>query len=267
MYTARQLLSQLKKMDIPRDGTLLVHSSFKAMGEVRGGAQTVVDVLCDYMSEGLLVMPTHSWATVNADNPVFDPASTPSCTGILGTLLMKKPGALRTIHPTHSLAVYGREAADFAEGEHLMTTPCGRSGCMGKLLDRKAKVLFIGCGLSKNTFLHGVEEWCGIENRLGEQYACMLTMGDGTMFIGAMQPHRAPVPDVSVNYSKMTGPFLQLGAAKEGQLGDAHCFVCDCARMARITTELLIVCPDLFLDDAPVEPALLKDVARGFYTP
>lgn len=265
MYTARQLQAQLRKMDIPRDGTLLVHSSFRSMGEVKGGAQTVIDALCEYMADGLLVMPTHSWATVNAENPVFNPASTPGCTGILGMLLLEREGSVRTVHPTHSLAVWGRDAADFAAGEHLMTTPCGRKGCMGKLLDRKAKVLFIGCELSKNTFLHGVEEWCGIENRLGDEYACMLTLHGGSMFIGSMQPHRAPVNDVSVNYAKMTEPFLRLGAAIEGQLGDAHCYLCDCARMARITTELLIVQPDLFLDGEPVDPVLLADVARGYY--
>lgn len=267
MYTARQLTSQLKKMNIPTDGTLLIHSSFKAMGEIKGGPETVIDALCGYMTDGLIAMPTHSWHVVNSDNPVFDPASTPSCTGILGQLLLKREGAVRSIHPTHSLAVWGRDAARFVEGEQFMSTPCGRKGCMGKLLDRKAKVLFIGCELSKNTFLHGVEEWCGIENRLGDEYACMLTLHDGSMFIGSMQPHRAPVNDVSVNYVKMTEPFIRLGAAVEGQLGDAHCYLCDCAKMARITTELLIVQPDLFLDDEPVNPDLLADVARGHYIP
>ncbi len=265
MYTARQLESQLRKMKIPRGGTLLVHSSFKSMGDISGGAQTVIDVLCGYMSEGLLLMPTHSWDTVGADNAVFDPKTTPCCTGILGQLLLEREGTVRTIHPTHSLAVWGKDAAEFADGEHTVSTPCARRGCMGKLLDRKGKILFIGCDLSKNTFLHGVEEWCGIENRLGEEYACFLTLNDGSTYIGSMQPHNAPVPDVSVNYAKMTEPFLELGAAVEAQLGDAKCYLCDCARMARITTELLIVQPDLFLDMEPVSPELLKDVARGYF--
>ena len=116
MYTARQLVSQLRKMNIPRDGTLLVHSSFKSMGEIKGGAQTVIDALCEYMADGLLVMPTHSWDTVNPENPVFDPVSTPSCTGVLGRLLLEREGAVRTVHPTHSLAVWGRDAAEFAAG-------------------------------------------------------------------------------------------------------------------------------------------------------
>ena len=265
MYTAKQIEAQLRKMKIPQDGTLLVHSSFKSMGEISGGAETVIDVLCRYMNDGLLLMPTHSWDTVNAGNAFFDPKTTPCCTGILGQLLLKRNGVLRSIHPTHSLAVFGKDAAQFIEGEHTVSSPCARNSCMGKLLDRKGKILFIGCNLSKNTFLHGVEEWCGIENRLGEEYACFLTLHDGSTYIGAMQPHDAPIPDVSVNYAKMTDPFLKLGAAIEGQLGDAHCYLCDCARMARITTELLIINPDLFLDDQPVPEPLLKDVGKGYY--
>ena len=262
MYTAKQLAAQLKKMNIPRDGVLLVHSSFKSMGEISGGPETVLDVLCECVADGLLIMPTHSWDTVGADNPCFDPAVTPCCTGILGQLLLKREGSIRTVHPTHSLAVWGRNAEAFAAGEHLMTTPCGRRGCMGKLLDMNAKILFLGCGLDKNTFLHGVEEWMGIENRLGEEYTCFLTLNDGSMFIGSMQPHNAPVPDVSVNYAKMTEPFLQLGAAETHRLGDARCYLCDCAKMARITTELLVVLPDVFLDGEPVPQYLVDDIGR-----
>jgi len=267
MYTVRQLEAQLKKMNIPRDGTLLVHSSYRSMGDISGGPAAVIDAMCRYMADGLLLMPTHSWDTVGPNNASFDPRTTPSCTGILGKLLLEREVAVRSIHPTHSLAVWGRDAKQFVEGEHLMNTPCGREGCMGKLLDRKAKILFIGCGLEKNTFLHGVEEWCGIENRLGDEYACFLTLHDGSMFIGSMQGHKAPIPDVSVNYAKMTQPFLKLGAAAEGQLGDAHCYICDCARMARITTELLIINPDMFLDNEPVPEELVADVARGYYIP
>ena len=265
MFTARQLEAQLRKMNIPRDGTLLVHSSYKSMGDVSGGARTVIDALCSYMRDGLLLMPTHSWDTVGPDNAFFDPKTTPCCTGILGQLLLEREGAVRSVHPTHSLAVWGKDAEEFVRGEHTVTTPCARGGCMGKLLDRKGKILFIGCDLSKNTFLHGVEEWCGIEHRLGDEYACFLTLNDGSTYIGSMQPHNAPVPDVSRNYVKMTEPFLRLGAAAEGQLGDAYCYVCDCARMARITTELLIVQPDLFLDSEPVDETLLREVSRGYY--
>lgn len=257
MYTKGEIMKQLGAMGIPSDATLMVHSSMRSVGEIEGGAETLLDCLCELVCDGLLVMPTHTWDTVNDQDPVFDPASTPSCTGILGSLLLRREGTVRSLHPTHSVAAWGRDAKSFVDGEHLAETPCPRDGCMGKLLDRGGLVLFIGCPLSKNTFLHGVEEWAGIENRLSEPRTRCIIMPDGSMFMGEMRVHSAPVDDISVNYAKMEKPFLELGAASEATLGDARCVLCRCADMVRITTELLICEPDLFLDDKPVSRRLL----------
>lgn len=68
MHTKKSLLEQLKTLRINNAGTLLVHSSLKNMGNIGGGADTVLDALSEYMEEGLLVLPTHTWRDVNADN-------------------------------------------------------------------------------------------------------------------------------------------------------------------------------------------------------
>jgi len=52
MYTYADLMNNLINSNIDRKGTLLVHSSMKAIGEVDGGADTVLNVLIDYMKEG-----------------------------------------------------------------------------------------------------------------------------------------------------------------------------------------------------------------------
>ncbi|MBE6753163.1 MAG: AAC(3) family N-acetyltransferase [Ruminococcaceae bacterium] len=257
MYTKDELKKQLEAMNIPHDATLLIHSSMKAVGEIEGGAETLLDCLCEHLSDGLLVMPTHTWDTIDDQHNVFNPATEPSCVGILGMLLLKREGAVRSLHPTHSVAAWGKDAAAFVAGEHFCETPCARNGCMGKLLDRHGLIMFLGCPLTKNTFLHGVEEWCGIENRLGEPKVRFIVMPNGEQFMGTMRGHCAPVPDVSQNYGKMEQPFLQLGAAEEYRLGDARCVLCKCEDMVRITSELLIICPDLFLDNEPVSSELL----------
>lgn len=266
MYTEAKLKKQLSAMKIPHDGALLVHSSYKSMGEIKGGAETVVDVLCDYMSEGLLLAPTHSWDTVDAQHNTYDPSSTPSCTGIIGQLLLKRKGAIRTLHPTHSMAVYGKNAEKFAEGEEYRSTPCPRNGCMGKLLDMRGSVLFIGCPLTKNTFIHGIEEWSDVPNRLGESYTCYIIRHDGSIFLGSMQPHESPCGDVSRNFGKLEKPFFRLGVAVEGQFGDARCVLCNCRRMTRLTSELLIFNQDLFLDDEPVSDTLLDSLKKEYIT-
>lgn len=253
MYNRDVLMKQLEAMNIPKDATVLVHSSMKSVGEVEGGADTLLDCLCELVSDGLLVMPTHTWDTVNDENNLYNYAQTPSCTGILGKLLLERHGAIRSLHPTHSVVAWGKDAKSFVKDEHLRTTPCAREGCMGKLFDRKALVLFIGCPLSKNTMIHGVEEWTGTENRLSEPRVRNIVMYDGSLYMGMMCVHQSPVGDVSVNYAKLEKPLMKLGAATEHKLGDARCVLCQCDKMVRIVTELLICEPDIFLDDKPVQ--------------
>jgi len=262
MYTREQLAKQLSAMNIPSDAALLVHSSMKAIGEVEGGAETVIDTLCEHLSDGLLLMPTHTWATINNEHNTYDYRTEPSCTGILGQLLLRRPGAVRSLHPSHSVAAWGKDAEKFIEGEHLCQTPCPRDGIMGKLLDRKGKILFLGCPLSKNTFIHGVEEWAQIPNRLGEPELRYIIMPDGSTYFTMVSPHHAPISDVSVNYAKLEAPFLELGAASEHTFGDARCILCDCAAMTQIVSEMLILEPDLFLDSEPVSRRLIDAVSQ-----
>lgn len=99
MYKKEDLLRQLEDMKIDRNGTLLIHSSMKSIGPVEGGADTVLDVFSEYMKDGLLVLPTHTWSYINADNPKFYVDKSPSCVGILTELFRKRPGVVRSLIP------------------------------------------------------------------------------------------------------------------------------------------------------------------------
>lgn len=107
-YNKQQLKDQLKSMGLKGDETILIHSSMKSIGEVDGGADTVLDAWMEYFKDGLLLLPTHTWKTVNADNPVYNPQITPSCVGLLTNMFMKRDGVIRSLHPTHSMAGYGK---------------------------------------------------------------------------------------------------------------------------------------------------------------
>ena len=254
MYQKSDLLRGLRALGISSHDTLLVHSSMKAVGQVEGGADTVLDALTEVVSEGLLILPTHSWNTMGENHLLFDPLTEPSCVGVLTNLFFKRPGVLRSLHATHSVAAFGKDAAEYMAGEEHVHTPCAREGCWGKLLDRRAKILFLGCGLFRNTFLHGVEEWNGIENRLTSQMVpFQILLPDGKIIDTPLYRHYCPTcPDISQNYIKMEPVFLKLGAAKEGRVGDARSVLCDAASMAEITSQLLKRNPDLFGDITPV---------------
>ena len=72
MYTKEELKQQLRNVGLTGKETILIHSSMKAIGEVEGGADTVLDAWMEYFAEGLLLLPTHTWANVNAQHPVYD---------------------------------------------------------------------------------------------------------------------------------------------------------------------------------------------------
>ena len=124
MYTKEDLKRQLETMGLTGKETILIHSSMKAIGEVEDGADTVLDAWMEYFADGLLLLPTHTWANVNAECPVYDYRSTPSCVGLLTNLFRLRKGVVRSLHPTHSLAGFGKGAVEYLAGEDENNTPC-----------------------------------------------------------------------------------------------------------------------------------------------
>lgn len=141
----------------------------KAIGEVEGRADAVLDVWMDYFKNGLLLLPTHTWKTVNDDNPVYNPLETPSCVGILTNMFLKREGVIRSLHPTHSMAGYGKDAARYLSGEEYNNTPCTPGGCYDRLKEVKGKILLVGVGHERNTYIHSVEEVLNVPNRLSDK--------------------------------------------------------------------------------------------------
>ncbi|MFS0872648.1 AAC(3) family N-acetyltransferase [Paenibacillus xylanilyticus] len=254
MHTQESLLDQLHELGIDGQGTLLVHSSMKSLGEVEGGADTVLDAFTDYMKDGLLVLPTHTWSTINASNPMFHVESSPCCVGILPELFRKRPGVVRSWHPTHSVAAKGFDAETFTKDDHLYDTPCARGSAWGKLLDRKATILLVGVDLKRNTFIHGVEEWVDIPGRLTDEHEQLVTiLPDGTEISVPSRRHCGL--SWSEHFWKVDEVLEHKGAMRQGKLGDAVVRVCDAAKVAEIITEMLKENPDLFSDNLPLAQA------------
>ncbi len=255
MYTKQQLTEHLAALGIDPHGTLLVHSSMKAIGDVEGGADTVLDALCEYMQDGLLILPTHTWRQMNETYTVFDSRCEPSCVGLLTNRFMQREGVVRSLHPTHSVAALGKDAVSYTAGEEQTRTPCPRGGCWGKLYDRQAQILFLGCSLKSNTYLHGVEEWVDTPNRLKDTPQDFTVIDrDGAAYTVPQYRHHTsdPVVDPSEHYDKMEPIFAANGAVHYGIFGDAECIVGDAVKMADLTIPYLERDPHLFDDDEAI---------------
>lgn len=254
MHSKASLMNDLNQMGIDGRGTLLMHSSMKSIGEVENGADTVLDALSDYMREGLLVLPTHTWSYVNASNPKFYKESSPSCVGILPEVFRKRPGVHRTNHPTHSVAALGKDAAAFVQGDERFDTPCHRESAWGKLLDRQATIILVGVDLRRNTFIHGIEEWMDIPGRLTDGHEELVTvLGDGTEIQVPSRRHCGL--SWSLHFWKVEEVLIEQGAVKMGKLGDAVVRVCDTVKLNSVLSHMLQKNPDLFSDNEPLKEA------------
>ncbi|MBN1668234.1 MAG: AAC(3) family N-acetyltransferase, partial [Anaerolineales bacterium] len=68
----KHLQQDLLALGVRPGGVLLVHSSLSSLGQVPGGAETVVRGLLATLGEtGTLLMPALSYETVTSRNPVF----------------------------------------------------------------------------------------------------------------------------------------------------------------------------------------------------
>ena len=255
MHTLESLSVDLAALQIPHDATVLVHSSFKSLGEVEGGPDTIVGALTEFFASGLLVMPTHTWNVVNAKAPIFDVTHTPSNVGIIGETFRKKPGVIRTLHPTHSLAAKGEGAKEFADGEELSDTPTTWQGSYGKIYRSDSYVMFLGCPLTKNTIIHGAEEWAGVDARFtAAPLPLKIRTAEGQLLDAPTYAHWSILgPSISSNYDKLLEPMLKRGIAWRAEVGDADVVVCKVPAMIDYTMELLADQPDIFLDKNPIE--------------
>ena len=239
MYTKNEIKTQLREMNAPKDSVVLIHSSLKAVGEVKGRGEGLLEALIEYFTEdgGLLCIPTHTWANAGkTEIPTLNLNEPKTCIGTRPNLAAAHPKAHRSLHPTHSMAVFGNGAEEFIADEIKAVTPAPPFGCYGKICAMGGKILLVGVGHNRNTYLHSVEEMLGIPNRLSPEPLPMTILHrDGTTERRMQKCHRAEgIGDVSMRYPKYEPAFRLYGHITDGFVGDAKSQLCDARGMKEV---------------------------------
>lgn len=162
-----KLINDLKNMNLNKNDIVMIHSSLKS---INFDADIIIDALVEYFSEGMVLMPSHTWKQMDQNNNYFDPLVEESCVGMLTNIFRNRKGVVRSLHPTHSIVGYGKGVEEYLSGEEDVMTPTPVGGAWGRLKDVKAKILLVGCGLRRNTFIHSIEERMDVSDRLDSNY-------------------------------------------------------------------------------------------------
>jgi len=148
----------LERLGVPRDGVLFVHSAFRDLGREGFSPDGVIEELVEHVRGGTLLLPTMSWRYVKPADPRFSELDTPSNVGVLTEVFRTRWAGARSLHPTHSVAGRGRDAATMLGEHHLDDTPCPPRSPYGKLLPADAWILMLGIGFDCCTLIHHGEE-------------------------------------------------------------------------------------------------------------
>jgi aminoglycoside 3-N-acetyltransferase len=174
--TRASLAQDLRALGLETGMLVIVHSSMKSLGWVNGGPVAVIQALQDVLTtQGTLVMPAHSsglsdpakwenppvpeswWDTVRDTMPAYDPHRTPtSGIGRIPELFRTWPDVLRSDHPAHSFAAWGRLAGEVTRG-HTLSFSLGPSSPLDHIYQHDGYVLLLGAGYDSVTSFHLAE--------------------------------------------------------------------------------------------------------------
>ena len=172
-----KLLADFQALGINPGSTLFVHSSFRSLGPLAGGAEVVVAALEQAVSpDGLLLMPSFNLGQPEAGGDSityrasrWDHQQTPSTVGYLTEFFRTMPGTYRSDHYSHSVAARGRGAREIVGGHRRdegLESPWdlrpwgktyGRYSPMIRAYEADGSVLMLGTDHHTCTYCHVVE--------------------------------------------------------------------------------------------------------------
>jgi aminoglycoside 3-N-acetyltransferase len=161
------LLESLEGAGIERGETLFVHSSLSRIGEVEGGADSIVAALREAVGEsGTIVMPAFTpvddYVAALAEHRVLDLRDSRSCTGKITEAFRLSPGALRSSHPFCSCVASGPHARFIVADHHKQARICHKDSPLARVLELGGKVVALGSDVDTVSLYHCVEDlWDG----------------------------------------------------------------------------------------------------------
>jgi aminoglycoside N3'-acetyltransferase len=203
---------------------VMVHSSLSGLGFVEGGAFTVIQALLEVIGEdGLLAMPCPPTTGANLESVqtgvAFDPRTTPCTTGKICETFRQRPGVMRSLHPTHSVAATGLQAEWLIKDHHLDPTPFGPHSPFARLLEMDGYLLGIGLDVRWITFYHHFEDVCDhfpVRVYMIERFQVPVLQENGSKILVSVPYHDPDVAAFRLNNDPETLALVDRGLTRYG---------------------------------------------------
>ncbi len=249
LVTADTLADELGRIGLREGDNVVLHSSLKSLGTVEGGAEAVVEAFVRVLGPtGNLMVPTFTYCLPSWKTEPFDIRATRSRVGAITEAVRNHPLALRSFHPTHSVAVIGPDSEDIIRN-HLHATPIGLDSPFGRMHARGAKILMLGTRQDTNSSLHYCEVHAGlpyIQVAFGEgrdhEIAWFLNESGQVEYTTIRE-----VPGCSRGFREIEPHLVGRGVLREITVAGAPSQLLDMAALVRAADEILASDPTLIL--------------------
>jgi aminoglycoside 3-N-acetyltransferase len=149
----------------------------------------------------------------------------------------QRPDAVRSLHPTHSVAAIGAEAVELTKDHAYSITPCDELSPYGKLAqDENGYVLLLGVGHKSNTTFHHVEELAGVDYHMQRDVAKATIIASGEEVRWSYLLHQWGTPR---EFEIMEPLFIERGIQRIAQIGDARVSLVQSRGMVQATLRCL----------------------------
>jgi aminoglycoside 3-N-acetyltransferase len=245
------LREDLKTIRLCAGNALIVHASLKSIGPISGGAEALLGLFEEALGEaGLMAMPVFTYSLTGLDKyPPFDPVRSVSRTGALTEVFRTLPGTVRSLHPTHSVAARGRDAAKLV-ADHERLTALGADSPFHRMAERDARILLIGCGFDSLSLIHTGEVLANAWYRdqfcwqhAGWKPRARVAAPGGSV----REVELREVPGCSKSFFKLEPVARQEGLVHLDSLGAAAVMTLSARRLLRLIARVLEREPDFLL--------------------
>jgi aminoglycoside 3-N-acetyltransferase len=208
----------LTHLGVKRGDRLLVHSSLRMLGWVDGGADAVIDAILGAVGpSGTVMMPAFTFPPAE----IFDPAQTPTTMGAIAEAFRRRPDVTRSVHPTHSVTIWGKDRERLAAA-HRTSTALGVGSPVHLILSEGGDIILLGVGHWANSAVHVAEAIARVpylDIPYSDDYAHPLKarLPDGSITEFAPKEN----PGCSINFTAVEQPLKEAGLITYFRYGDA----------------------------------------------
>ena len=159
-------VNALKNVGISKGDVIFVHSSVSSFGKLSTfDTAFLLKTLINFFKEsvgsnGTIILPTFSYSF--SKNEPYDIVNSKSKVGILTEYFRKQQEVSRTIHPNHSVAVWGKHKSELLK---IGKDTFDKDSIFGKLHKLNGKIVFFGAPFQSCTYVHYIEQMHGVPYR------------------------------------------------------------------------------------------------------